>query len=85
MSVRTGTPARSRTARQHAQPLLEAGPAERRPDVRLALSNEALKTYGTPSAPGDVADGVREADGVRFALDDAGAGDEEQRRARRRS
>ena len=46
---------------------LPAGPGPRNdpPDVRFALSYDALKTYGTPARSRDVADRERRVDGVR--------------------
>ena len=63
---------RASTRRPSSRP----GPRNEPPDVRLALSYEALKMYGTPSATAMSRIAMREAEGVRFALDDARAGDE---------
>ena len=47
--------------------------------MRLALSKDALKTYGTPAAIGDVADAPGQPERVVFTLDHARPGDEQQR------
>src|SRR5436190_13813733 len=47
MSVRIGRPVRTFTSSSAARPASSPGPRKERPDVRLALSNEALKITGT--------------------------------------
>ena len=49
--------------------------------MRLALSYDALKTYGTPDAARDVPDRDREVDRMGLAFDDAWTRDEQQRTA----
>src|SRR5690349_5409470 len=49
MSVRIGTPARSRTCASTRRPSVSPGPRKDRSDVRFALSYDALKTNGTPA------------------------------------
>src|SRR6478672_5584956 len=49
MSVRIGTPAASRTRPRIRSPSSMPGPRKDRAEVRLALSNDALKTYCTPA------------------------------------
>ena len=49
MSVRIGTPCRALIAASTRRPSARPGPRNERPDVRFALSNEALKISGTPT------------------------------------
>ena len=49
--------------------------------MRLALSYDALKMNGTRGRRGDVDEAAGELDGVRFAFDDAGTGDQHERAA----
>src|SRR3954468_13551840 len=49
MSVSTGTPAVSRTRPSTRTPSLNPGPRNDEPDVRFALSYDALKMKGTPA------------------------------------
>ena len=79
MSVRIGTPAAARTRPRMRSPSTRPGPRNDRPDVRFALSYDALNTYGTPGAARDVANRERRVDRVRLALDDTGSGDEQER------
>ena len=46
--------------------------------MRLALSYDALKIHGTPQRAAMRLDRVRKAERVRFALDDAGPGDQHE-------
>src|ERR1051325_974478 len=47
MSVRIGSPVRTLTSSSAASPASSPGPRNDVPDVRLALSNDALNTTGT--------------------------------------
>ncbi len=49
MSVRIGRPVRSRTSARIRRPSFSPGPRNDRPEVRFALSYDALKTHGIPA------------------------------------
>ena len=68
-------------AREDAQALVEARAAERSSRRPVGLVVRGLEDVRDAGAAGDVADRDREVDRVRLALDDAGAGDEQQRTA----
>ena len=80
MSVRIGTPTFAADSGERRQPGLEARARETTvTDVRFALSNDALKTYGTPARRAMSAMARPKLDRVLVALDDARAGDEDER------
>ena len=79
MSVRIGTPARVAHAASTRSPSASPGPRNEPRDVRFALSYDALKMYGTPARRAMSRSASARSDGVRLALDDARAGDQEQR------
>ena len=81
MSVRIGTFSRDLIAARMRRPSSRPGPRNERPEVRLALSYDALKMNGTPQAAGDVDELRGEIRRVLFAFDDAGTGDEHERMA----
>ena len=81
MSVRIGTPAASRTRPSTRTPSSSPGPRNDAPDVRFALSYDALKTKGTPARRVMSRSASAGLDRVRLALDHARPGDEHQRAA----
>ena len=61
------------------RPSSRPGPRNDVPDVRLALSYDALKMKGTPARRAMAASSPAEVGGVLLALDDAGPRDEHER------
>ena len=79
MSVVTGRPVSALTRAKTFIPSTRPGPRKLDPDVRLALSNEALKIRGTPSRAADFDQAMRDPQRHVARLHHARAGDQCQR------
>ena len=84
MSVRTGRRFCSAMRAEDARAFGDAGAAEGVDGGAVGLVVAGFEDVRDAEVGGDALDGVGHAAGVRLGLDDAGAGDEEQRAATKR-